>query len=256
MFRWFFSIAVACIGVWMSAEAQQASDALTYAPIEYRNKDQWGFDLDVATSLNSTLIFRGRHLYDGLNLQPSIQPRYSFGEYGTVSGLLWFLAPLEGESSTDTYFAMDEGLAYDYTVSRFTFSVGQYWYGYPKRSDSINSTSELWGALSLDTILSPSFTVYWDYDAFDSLYYEISLSHTFQQSGEGAFNLTFFSSLGFASHAEKVYDHGGLVQITSGVSTDLAVGPMIVRPMLAYTGSDDGATTNKAWGGVSLIVTF
>jgi hypothetical protein len=244
------------LGLCASTEAQQAPDAVTYAPIEYRYKDYRGFDLDLNTSIYSTFIFRGRHLYDGVNLQPSIQPRYSFGEYGTVTGLLWFLAPLEGGQSSDTYFVMDQGLAYDYTYSRFTFSVGQYWYGYPKRSDSVNSTSELWGALSLDTILSPSFAVYWDYDAFDSLYYEISLSHTFRQSGEGAFNLTFFSSLGFASHAEQVYEHGGLVQITSGVSTDVDVGPVTLRPMLSYTGSEDGAAANKAWGGVSIIWKF
>lgn len=256
MLRLVLCVVAFCVGLSADAQAQQAPDSMTYAPVEFRHKDHQGFDLDLNTSVFSTFMFRGRHLYDGLNLQPSIQPRYSFGEYGTVSGLLWFLVPLEGEQDSDTYFVMDEGLAYDYTISRFTFSVGQYWYGYPKRSDSVNSTSELWGALSLDTILSPSFTVYWDYDAFDSLYYEISLSHTFQQSGDGAFNLTFFSSLGFASHAEKLYDHGGLVQITSGMSTDIQLGPATLRPQLAYTGSEDGATTNKVWGGFSLIFAF
>jgi len=256
MIRSVFLLVATWLGLCSFGAAQQARDAVTYTPVEYRDKHQHGFEVDLNASLYSTFIFRGRHLYDGISLQPSIQPRYSLGQYGTVSGLLWFLAPLEGDRASDTYFVMDQGLAYDYTYSRFTFSVGQYWYGYPKRSNSVNSTSELWGALSLDTILSPSFTVYWDYDAFDSLYYEISLSHTFKQSGDGAFNMTIFSSLGFASNAEKVYDHGGLVQITSGVSTDIELGSLTLRPMVAYTGSEDGATTNKAWGGVSILWSF
>jgi hypothetical protein len=250
---WIFLLS---LGLSSLAEAQQAPGAVSYAPLRYRAKESPGFAADLQASLLSSFVFRGRDMYDGLHLQPSFQPRYSFGDYGSLSGLLLFVAPLEGSRESEKYFVVDQGFAYDYTYSRFTFSLGQYWYGYPSRSSSVNSTSEVWGAISLDTVLSPSFRAYWDYDAFDAMYYEIFLSHTFKRSGEGAFNLTVFSNLGFASHAQGLYQHGGLVQITSGVSTDLKLGSIVLRPSIAYTGAEDANAVNRIWGGVAAVYSF
>jgi hypothetical protein len=200
----------------------------------------------------SATVFRGQTLYDGVSAQGIVRPRYSFGSLGAVHGSVWAMAPLQGDTAEEQYFSIAPSLSYEVTYSRFTFSVGHNWYVYPRTSSQRNSTAEISAGMTLDTVLNPTVTVYRDYDSFDSEYFELSLRHTFLRSDAGGFNVTLFSTIGFASNASQRYDHGGLVQITSGVTTDVRVAGACLRPFGMYTGSEDGAVDNRVWGGVQV----
>jgi hypothetical protein len=114
--------------------------------------------------------------------------------------------------------------------------------------------AEVWGSMALDTMLNPVFVVNEDYTRYNLQYYELSLSHVFEKSGEGAFCLALFSTFGFVSNGAELYQANGLVQITSGVGTELKAGVVKILPSVSYTAAADDNTRNSVWGGVSLSV--
>jgi len=214
------------------------------------------FSVDTTAAVYSAYMFRGVNLYDGMSFQPSIQPHYDMGELGRLSGLLWFHLSADGHEDPDKFFEMDDALTYDISVGKFTFSAGHYWYTYPNSSDHLRGTNEVFGSVAIDTMLSPSFTVYHDYRLFDYEYYELNLSHTFEKTGEGAFNFTPFASFGFASNSDKAYESDGFEQSTVGVKTDFDFAGAKLTPLLAYTFGIDDVATDQFWMGLSAVYTF
>jgi len=82
-------------------------------------------------------------------------------------------APLEAGNATET------DITIDYTFSptdMVSVSVGTIWYAL----DGANDTKEAYLSVGLDTILEPSFTVYYDYDEADenALFYAASIGHS------------------------------------------------------------------------------
>jgi len=218
--------------------------------------EQSPLSVNLDASIYSDYMFRGLKLYDGLSFQPSLQPTYSLGEYGNVSALLFMHISADGGPPDKRFFEMDEAITYDYTFAPFTFSVGNYWYTYPNSNDDIPMTAEIYSAVSIDTVLTPTISYYHDYKVYDSDYFELGLSHTFEYSGEGAYNFTPFVNFGFVANGEKYYASNGLVQSTFGVSTDLPLGIFTLRPLLAYTAKADDNTVNNFWAGTSLSYAF
>lgn len=210
--------------------------------------------VDLSAALYSDYMFRGQNLYKGTSFQPSILPRVSLGEYGNLSGLLFFhISADDNANGGHKFFEMDEGITYDKTFGPATFSVGNLWYNYPDDDDDINNTAELYAGISLDTVLAPTVNFYQDYDEFDAQYYELNLSHKFETSGDSGFNITPFVTFGWASHAEKVYgESSGYVHTTYGATTELPVGDFTVKPIVAYTSGAAKITDDEFWMGFSV----
>ena len=238
------------------AFADGQAHSLYFPPPEVETRPPQKLSWDTNLDLFSSYMFRGLDLYDGLSAQPSVQPHIGLGEKATLNGILWLQAPLSQRSGVQEFFEVDTGLSVDYTFSRATFSIGNYWYSYPSGGGPLPSRAEVWGAVALDTMLAPTFTVFYEYERYDMEYYDINLSHTFEKSGEGAFNVTLFMDLGFAGNAEKLYADNGLVQITSGISTAVDVAGFVLNPVVSYTASEDRNTVNKVWGGVTMCYSF
>jgi hypothetical protein len=238
------------------ARADGPVHSLYFPPPQVETLAPTKLSWDTSASLYSSYIFRGLELYDGLSLQPSVQPHIDLGPNGMLNAIVWAQVPLQGRSGGDQFFELDTGVSYDYTMSRATFSVGNYWYMFPSGGAPIPSRTEVWGSVALDTMLAPTFAVFYEYERYNMEYYEINLSHTFEKSGEGAFNVTFFADVGFAGHAEELYAENGLVQATYGASTAIDVSGVSVSPVISYTQSEDANTVNKVWGGLNAGYSF
>jgi hypothetical protein len=206
------------------------------------------WSVDSRFDIYSSYIFRGKRLSSGTSLQPTLQPRYKISETRSVDMFLWAHLPASGRSFSE----FDGSFAFSQKYSRATFSVGHRSYLVTDADSPLKSRSELWGSLALDTMLNPVFTVFEDYSRYNQQYYDITLSHTFEKSGEDAFNVGIFSSFGYVTNGREQYRADGLVQITSGVTTDYALGVITLKPTLAYTSAADAASRNSVWGGVSL----
>lgn len=238
------------------ALADGPAHSLYFAPPQVETQAPTKLSWDTNASLYSSYMFRGLDLYDGLSLQPSVQPHIDLGPNGMLNAILWFQVPLQDRRGESNFLELDTGLSYDYTWSRATFSLGNYWYTFPTGESPLPSRTEVWGAVALDTMLAPTFTVYYEYERYNMQYYDINLSHTFEKRGDGAFNVTFFVDIGFASNAEQVYAENGLEQVTYGASTEIDLAGVALSPVISYTQSEDANTVNKVWGGLNAGYSF
>ena len=221
--------------------------------IEEVNAEESPLSVDLSTGLYSDYMFRGFNLYDGIAIQPSLGTSYDLGDAGTLGANVWAHLSGEGDRQAEKFTEVDYTLSYDISLGIASIGLGHVWYTFPDSDDGIDDSAEFFASISFDTLLSPSFSFYHDYDAFDAQYYELGLSHTLECSylGEG-FNITPFVNFGFASNAEKVYaDSGGLVQITYGAYFDLDLGDIAVTPSINYTNESDDAASNEFWVGLA-----
>lgn len=230
---------------------------LTSLPQALHAEDK-NWALGVSVGFYSDYMFRGFNLYDGSSIQPSLSASYDTG-YGTLSYSPWMHLSAEGDRQEEKFTELDHTLAYTISADALTFKVGHIWYTYPKKSDGLPDTEELFATLVWDDSnvspfsLTPSLSVYHDYDLVDGQYYELGLSHNFnvKSLGEG-FNVTGFAAFGFAGNSEAIYANNGLVQVTTGLSTTLNWGDIAVGPTVNYTFGVDDNTVDELWFGMSL----
>jgi len=102
---------------------------------------------------------------------------------------------LESGEVTETDIVLDYSTDLSELVS---MSVGNITYAF---NDSVNfpTTNELYLGVTLNTLLSPSLTVYWDWDearkdSRDGLFYALSVGHTFELMDKAALNLGALAS--------------------------------------------------------------
>ena len=134
-------------------------------------------DLNIA--LYSKYVWRGYELSkESLVMQPSLTASYMgfgfnlWGNLDTDQDL-----DLYGDESAN-WNETDMTLSYDNSVGMMSYSLGYIYYGL----DSADDTQEMYGSISLDTILAPTLAVYRDIDTFPGWYTTLGVSHSFQLS--------------------------------------------------------------------------
>lgn len=218
--------------------------------------DESPLTVDLSTSFVTDYMFRGQNLYDGTGIQPSATVTYDTGGYGKLSGNLWMHLSAEGDRQDEKFTELDESITYTLEVADVVgIKLGHLWYTYPKSSDDINDTAEFFGSiyvLHCPIGLNPVFNIYKDYRDIEYTYYELGFSHTFETDALGkGFNVTPYTTFGFASNAETVYADNGLETVTVGVSSALTLGDINVTPALSYNFKVDDNTVNEFTAGLT-----
>jgi hypothetical protein len=217
----------------------------------------WSVDANVA--FMSDYMFRGQNLYDGTSIQPYIGGSYDTG-FGMLGAYNWMHISADGATNVPEFFEMDWGLSYEIAFDPVTVAVGNLWYTYPNDDDDIKDTSEGFLTVSLDDsgfndfyTLSPTISVYKDWDEFDYYYYELKFSHdhTWSFLGDGV-TITPYVSFGFVSDGEKAYAEDGLVTISEGISLDIPLGELTLAPTINYTHESDDLAVDQFWFGVTV----
>lgn len=220
--------------------------------------------LDTTVGVVSDYMFRGFNLYDGTAIQPAATLTYDTGA-GKVAGNLWMHLSAEGDRQAEKFTEIDGTVSYQIELAPATLKVGHIWYTFPDNSDAIVDSAEFFANVVFDDSefnplfsVTPSFTVYEDYRAVDGQDDELSFSHLFEPEALGkGFNATPYVTFGFATNSDKVYDDdSGLMQVTYGVSSELALGDFSVVPSLNYTSKVDDATVNEFWFAGNLNYSF
>ncbi len=229
---------------------------------------------DFSVAALSAYIWRGQELsHNSIVLQPS-----------TTVSYMGFSANLWGNLDTDPYKSeesrnwteTDFTLSYAKDFDMLSVEGGYIYYGL----DACDDTQELFLTLGLDTLLSPSLTVYKDVDSCPSWYFLLGISHAFEITG--AVSLELSGSVSYLlSDDDKDYPeiddgaptgdefenfHDGVIS----ASLPIAVAEYItVTPSLSYTfalssdASDEmewrsvkGDDDNFVYGGVTVSVAF
>lgn len=147
---------------------------------------------DLSTSFSSAYIWRGYELSDGSMV---IQPSMTVGYKGFAANL-W--GNLDTDQDKDIYpdnpdtmdfNETDFTLSYDGSFKMVDYGVGWIYYAL-EGSD----TQEFYVSAALQTLLSPTLTIYRDTDAFPSTYITLGISHSFAVTEKYSLDVGFVAS--------------------------------------------------------------
>ena len=212
------------------------------------------FGIDTLVGFQSAYVYRGTNLYDGVSIQPQITGSADFGDSGTFIADVWDHSSASNSDNSKRFNEVDYTLGYSVPVDIVTLGAGYKWYRYQNNNIDFPASQEFYVSAALDTVANPTLVYYRDVDAYEMNYYELTFSEEFDEvcgMGDG-FNVEPYVTFGFVSDAEGIYEKGGLIQTTVGVSSTLALGDISVVPSLNYSFESDAATDNQFWAGFVL----
>ena len=130
-------------------------------------------------------IWRGQNLND----DPVFQPGFSATYWGFTAGIWGNLDTTDihrdefsGQDNNGEFTEVDYYADYSGSIPGLDilgFSVGAIYYDFP--NTRYEGTTEVYGGLSLDVLLSPSVTFYRDVDEVKGLYVSASIEHEFEK---------------------------------------------------------------------------
>lgn len=240
---------------------------LVCEPVMAEEKIKFG----LSTDYYGKYIWRGQNVDDKSVLQPAV----SASAYG-FTGSIWGNIDLTNKSQTapDNAWEFSE---FDYTldysaavpdVNWLNFSVGTIHYRFP--NTIFKPTTEIYGSLSLNAPLSPSFKWFRDVDEIDGSYFQFGVGHTIEKIyavNEKCYcGLQLGASLGWGNAA---YDKG-YFGVDSSQSNDLTLtmglpfcmDTWTIRPSVNYStmlsDSIREATgkSDNIWMGVGISTSF
>lgn len=120
----------------------------------------------------SQYVWRGQQLSDEMVIQPSVGITY-----GGFGANLW----ANYDTDTNEHNETDLTLNFSNTVDKLSYDAGYIYYALDGSGDdgSGNDTQEIYLTLGYDVILSPSITVYYDFDEGDGAFIVASVGHSF-----------------------------------------------------------------------------
>ncbi len=216
------------------------------------------YSADLSIGVYSQYIWRGFELSkDSAVIQPSMTIAYDGFAFN-----LW------GNLDTDQE-GLDEGnwnetdmtLSYDGSAGMVGYGVGLIYYAL----DGADDTMELYGSVSLSTILSPTLAIYRDFDNYPGWYATLGVSHSFSFTDEIALDLG--AQVGYLDDDNDYSEfHDG--QLSASISIPLTEN-VTLTPELYYSfalsseaedliesASFDGDDSSFIYGGISLSFAF
>lgn len=214
-------------------------------------------EMSASADVLSNYVWRGQKLSDDKGVvQPSLDATYrGFGfNY-------WANIDLEEGENTET----DITLSYGRSEGALWYSVGYIHYGL----DGADDTQEVYLSAGYDTLLSPSVTLYYDFDEGDGAFLVASVGHSIAIADGVDLNLGASASVNFENRVMGL-DSGGEEftnfyngEISASVSVPLT-DAVTVEPLVAWSFplSDDAEDalestsfdqdSNTLYGGVSI----
>jgi hypothetical protein len=203
-----------------------------------------GMGFELRADYLSKYIWRGQNINNSSVLQPAIS-----ADACGFTGSIWGNMDLTNKSQTapDNAWEFSEfDYTLDYTaampdVNWLNFSVGIIYYWFP--NTVFNPTTEIYGGLSLNAPLSPSFKWYRDVDEIKGSYFQLGFGHMFEKlavwSEKCYCGLQLGASVGWGNSAYN----NGYFDVEGGHFNDLTlsaglcvqIGSWMVRPNVNYS---------------------
>jgi hypothetical protein len=217
----------------------------------------WSLSFD-ATFVNK-YIWRGQNLNNNASLQPGLAFTYknlTVSSWSQFSHTGFGDSGVAGNHWTEHDFTVDYGFALSEKIS---VNVGWINYAFPNLTEG-RYTNEIYGGISADTILQPSFSIYVDPHQGDGIYYNLGIGHGLDL-GKG-FGLGFSASAGL--NQGQWIDITTVSDVVLGVSLDVPVSDNVtLSPFWNYiTGNDSLRTGPDAFyfsghiAGVNLNISY
>ncbi len=222
-----------------------------------QDEKPWSMSFD--TTFVNKYIWRGQNLNNNASMQPGLAFTY---KNFTVSSWSQFSHTGFGDSGVAGNHWTEHDLTVDYGFAlndTFTVNVGWINYAFPNLGEG-RYTNEIYGGISVNTFLQPSFTVYGDPHQGNGMYYNLGIGHGFDLGKGMALNLS--AAAGVNQH--QWIDTTTVSDVVLGVAFDIPVGTNVtLSPFYNYiTGNDglrrgpDGFYFTGHLGGVNLNISY
>jgi uncharacterized protein (TIGR02001 family) len=212
----------------------------------------------------SQYIWRGQQLTDKVAIQPSVGITY-----GGFGANLWANYDTHLDEHTET----DLTLNFANSIEKFSYEAGYIYYAL----EGVDDTQEIYLTVGYDVILSPSATLYWDFDEGEGAYLVVSIGHSFALQHNLSLDLgasmgVNFNNdiMGFDDDGDDftdLYDGNISAALTIPVTDNISIAPMIAYsfPLSSdaedaleaiaddITGDDDA---DVFYGGVNFSLSF
>lgn len=138
---------------------------------------------EVAPTVDVSLDYFGKYIWRGVVAtdDPVLQPSVAIG-WDKFTASVWGNYDLTSvNAETQEFTEIDYTLDYTDTIpdaEGITYSLGTIVYQFPRVNGSGNATTEIYGGLGFDTVLSPTATLYYDVDDADGFYGSVGVSHS------------------------------------------------------------------------------
>ena len=222
-------------------------------------EDESPVSVSFDTTFVNKYIWRGQNLNNNASIQPGIAIGYkglTISSWSQFSHTGFGDSDVAGNHWTEHDFTMDYGFALNDKVS---VNVGWINYAFPNFNDGRYS-NEIYGAISVDTILQPSIGVYGDPHNGNGMYYSFGIGHGVDLGHGFALNLS--TSVGINQH--QWIDTTAVSDVVVGIGLDIPISDHVtLSPFWNYiTGDDDLRTGPDAFfftghlGGVNLNISY
>jgi uncharacterized protein (TIGR02001 family) len=215
--------------------------------------------VEVTSDFMSKYVWRGQNVTDDWSFQPGVSATYG----GLTAGFWGALDMTDENDESGQFIEYDYYLDYSGQIDdTFGYSVGAIYYYFPGG----DATTELYAGVSVDTIASPSLTVYYDIEEVDGAYVALGFGHSIE-SEELPCGIDLSANLGWgdSSYNDAYWgvDDGELNDLTLSAAFPFEVGPVTVTPSVTYVavlGSDvsdvAGDDDSLVYAGVGLAYAF
>ncbi|MFC1587058.1 hypothetical protein ACFL54_02005 [Planctomycetota bacterium] len=175
-------------------------------------------DGDRVWSLSMDTTYSSKYIWRGINLNndPVIWPSLEFS-YNGLTASIWSSIETTNYNKYENYgdtagecTEVDLSINYSFCWQDLEFSIGAINYQYP--NTGLDSTTELYGMISLKSFLCPTIELYKDIEEIDGIYSCFSINHSFteiwQLSESVCMSIDLCASIGYGSknHNECNYE--------------------------------------------------
>ena len=144
---------------------------------------------DLSVSALSKYVWRGFELSkDSLVLQPSMTVGYkgfSFNLWGNLDTDEHVYFGRADDENSSSWNETDMTIAYNGSCSYADYGIGLIYYAV----DNYQDTQEIYLSVGLKTLLTPTLTMYRDYDALPGVYLSLGISHSFAVTADLSLDL-------------------------------------------------------------------
>lgn len=134
-------------------------------------------EADLTVGVYSQYIWRGfAFSKDSVVIQPSMTVSYKGFGVNLWGNLDTEQFDASGADETNNFNETDFTLSYDGSAGKIGYGVGYIYYGL----DGVDDSQELYALVSVDTLLSPTFTIYKEITGIQGWYANFGISHSFK----------------------------------------------------------------------------
>ncbi len=215
---------------------------------------------DAYVSVNSMYLWRGFDL-STKDFDPEADANFVVQPGADISfkgfTLSWWGNINENSGNLDE---VDLTVDYSFDASELvSVSVGNILYDV----DGADDTNEIYLSLGLNTLLSPSVTVYYDYDEFDSLFATASVGHTFELAPNAGLNIGALGSYFdadkklFGSDESFLHNAEFSAGIDYSINDQVVISPAVLfSTPLSDDAEDIAGIEDEFVGGVTVTLNF